>query len=208
MPMLSSQLPRRRKQMSLCSALAGIAVTTAMLVFPSIGSAELNPNNVLKYPCYVGNPHYNTKLCGETREQAENLCGQRITNVTQGTLLTSGRYVDNSQSQYRVAFRAVTAGGCWPGGTEHITVVQQLQNGASGVFTQNGPTTLVDTSKIEHTARLYPVQAILDAPYDCATLMPDSAVRPVVTVEWIPKPGWSHAKALSTIVPGPSTPIC
>ncbi len=167
-----------------------------------------NPNNILSYPCYAGRPTYNTKFCGQTRNQLEAFCASIVTTVSQANLQTKLQLVDGSSDKYKVSFDAPTAGGCWPGGKEVIKVSSELNTGeASSTFSPAGSPTYIPTYRIEKLAHPVHVSTVIEIPHSC-TNTPDIEAKPEVTVGWVPKPGWSTDPTTNTVVAGAAVELC
>ncbi len=170
---------------------------------------EVNPNEILTYPCYIGRPDYNAKRCGRSRDKAEQYCATQMTQVTPAFLDAKSSYVAGSRVDYKVSFMAPDPGGCWPGGKQFLRVVQQRRQGAEGTFVNSSEVYNVPMVKYRKAEHPFRVTVVIKAPYDCSTMAPGSAVHATVTVGWVPKPHWApHAKTKQVSLAGPVENIC
>lgn len=180
----------------------------------SVGASTVAANPNSRLDCNPLSINQNTILCGRTKAWAEKYCAATA-RVTQINLRTGGQYEGASKEHYRVTFWEPTPGGCVPAGTEKVVVEEQLRQGLAGTFKSNGKAAYFNN--VPNLPPLHGIiragdprhmNVILGAPYSCATTVAGSAVRPVVTGEWIPAPGWTKAGPTVDIVPGPSQTIC
>jgi hypothetical protein len=175
------------------ACLAGLAWAGS----PALASISYQCQNVLA-------PGYNTIVCGVSKQQAEQYCEHQAVGYA-GILpydFKSG-YASGSTRQYNVSFSTSDIHGCDPVGISRTAVVQQLRDGAAGSFVDNSNVFSVTTND-PHSYK-----GRLIAPYSCATDLPESAVRSVVSFTWIPRKQFlKSAKPVTVTTHAAAQTIC
>ena len=167
--------------------------------------AVANPNTMVR--CAL-NAQYDPKVCDKTKQQAVDDC-ERYANLNQSATKSHGQYVRGSHSQYKIGFIPPDPVDCERAGKIKVEVEEQLRNGPTGMFGQNGEAYDFTAPGIDYHGHPHHMDVTLDAPYDCATLIPGSVVvRPFIKMDFVPTPGWSNRNSYVYTVQGPAQPIC
>jgi hypothetical protein len=166
--------------------------------------ADANPNTYIR--C-VPNAQFNPHICDMTKQQAVDGC-QSAARVNQLDVKSHGQYAKGSQSKYHIGFIPPNPFDCDRAGKMHVAVEEQLRDGPNGTFGQNGKAFNFTTRGYDNHGHFHHKDVTLDAPYDCATLMPGSVVRPFLKIDFVPTPGWSNTDTYVNTVPGPAQSIC
>jgi len=167
--------------------------------------AAANPNTFVRCS-YSAN--YDPKVCNKTKQQAVDEC-KLYANLNQFDLIKShDRYVKGSHSKYEVGFIPPDPVDCGRAGKIKVAVEEQLRDGPNGTFGQNGKAFNFTAPGIDYHGHFHHMDVTLDAPYDCATLMPGSVVRPFIKTDFVPTPGWSNTDNYVYTVQGPAQSIC
>lgn len=167
--------------------------------------ADANPNTKIR--CAL-NAQYNPKVCDKTKQQAVDYCEVSVAHLNQLDVKSHGRYAKGSHRKYEVSFIPPDPLGCDRAGKTKVTVEEQLRDGLDGTFGQNGKAFTFRPPGYDNHGHFHHKDVTLDAPYDCATLMPGSVVRPFIEIDFVPTPGWSHTGTYVDTVQGPARPIC
>jgi hypothetical protein len=167
--------------------------------------AAANPNTYV-HCAYTMN--YDPKICNKTKQQAVDEC-KLYANLNQFDLIKShDRYVKGSQSKYEVGFIPPDPVDCERAGKIKVVVEEKLRDGLNGTFAQNGKAFNFTAPGIDFHGHPHHMDVTLDAPYDCATLMPGSAVTSVIKSDFVATPGWSNPDNFVFTVQGPVQTIC
>jgi hypothetical protein len=166
--------------------------------------AAANPNTFVR--CSF-NANYDPKVCNKTKQQAVDEC-KLYANLNQLVAKSHGKYAKGSHSKYEVGFIPPDPVDCERAGKIKVVVDEQLRDGLNGTFGQNGKAFNFTAPGIDYHGHFHHMDVTLDAPYDCATLMPGSVVRPFIKTDFVPTPGWSNKDNYIYTVQGPVQPIC
>lgn len=167
--------------------------------------AVANPNTVTH--C-VPNAQYNPKVCDITRQKAVYGCEMSVAHLNQPGMKSHGQYAKGSHRKYEIGFIPPDPLGCDRAGKVTVKVEEQLRDGTNGTFDQNGKAFTFRPPGYDNHGQFHHKHVTLDAPYDCATLLSGSAVRPFIEIDFVPTPGWSNTGTYVDTVQGPAHSIC
>lgn len=169
-------------------------------------AAASTPGPQSVVPCTP--PHSpNTILCNKTRQADEDECALMVRPTT-ASLTIHSHYGREAHERSWVRFRASTPGGCSPAGREVVRVRDEVRNGPGVSFIPYGQAIVMTVVNLKSRPGAPRLMTVTAPTPDCKALIAGSAVRPVVSVTWIPKKGWSNKGPQTFSITGQTKAVC